>query len=75
MHSRLNDNIRYYIQQDGAPPHCAKEVQDWLKDKFGDRFLDARSGHQVQILTYVTFHYGEHSNQKFTTQSHQHLKS
>ena len=41
MHSRLNDNIRYYFQQDGAPLHRAKEVQDWLKDKFGDRFLDA----------------------------------
>ena len=37
----MNDKIRYYFQQDGAPPHRAKEVQDWVKDKFGDRFLDA----------------------------------
>ena len=29
----------YYFQQDGAPAHRAKVVQDWLKDKFGDKFL------------------------------------
>jgi len=32
---------RYFFQQDGAPPHRCKLVQEWLKDKFGDRFLDS----------------------------------
>ena len=40
-HSKLKDNINYYFQQDGAPPHRKKEVQEWLKGKFGSRFLDA----------------------------------
>ena len=30
----------YYFQQDGAPPHKHKEVQSWLKEKFGNRFVD-----------------------------------
>ena len=29
-----------YFQQDGAPPHRKKEVQDWLKGKFGDKFIN-----------------------------------
>ena len=40
-HSKLKDNINYYFQQDGAPPHRKKEVQEWLKGNFGSRFLDA----------------------------------
>jgi hypothetical protein len=28
-----------YFQQDGAPPHKAIIVQEWLKDKFKDRFI------------------------------------
>ena len=32
---------RIIFQQDGAPPHRKKEVQTWLKDKFGKKFLDA----------------------------------
>ena len=39
-HYRICDSKTYYFQQDGAPPHREKRVQKWLKDKFGDRFLD-----------------------------------
>lgn len=41
QHSRVKHFQYYYFQQDGAPPHRKKEVQTWLKEKFGDRFLDA----------------------------------
>jgi hypothetical protein len=34
-----NYSISYFMQ-DGARPHTANKVQDWLKSKFGDRFLD-----------------------------------
>ena len=40
-HLQLDDAQKYYFQQDGAPPHRKKEVQTWLKDKFGKKFLDA----------------------------------
>ena len=30
---------KFYFQQDCAPPHRNKEVQTWLKLKFGDRFI------------------------------------
>jgi len=30
---------RYYFQQDGATAHTANSVQDWLRDKFGNRFM------------------------------------
>jgi hypothetical protein len=29
-----------YFQQDGAPAHRHENVQQWLKSKFGDRFLN-----------------------------------
>ena len=31
---------KHYFQQDGATPHTAKKVQDWLKTKFSDKFVD-----------------------------------
>ena len=40
-HKNLKNAAQFYFQQDGAPPHRKKEVQDWLKSKFGDRFLDS----------------------------------
>ena len=40
-HRQLDDAQKYYFQQDGAPPHRKKEVQTWLKDKFGKKLLDA----------------------------------
>jgi hypothetical protein len=39
---KIKNNQNYeknYFQQDGAPPHRKKEVQEWLESKFGDRFL------------------------------------
>ena len=39
-HRSLENHQKYYFQQDGAPPHRRKIVQTWLKQKFGDRFID-----------------------------------
>ena len=36
------DYKRYYFQQDGATAHTANTVQEWLKSKFGDRFIDKK---------------------------------
>ncbi len=33
---------KYYFQQDGATPHTANSVQDWLKSKFSGKFLDKK---------------------------------
>lgn len=41
IHSHVKNHQSYYFQQDGAPPHRKKEVQDWLKSKFGDKFIEA----------------------------------
>jgi hypothetical protein len=43
QHTKVKDSQWYYFQQDGAPGHIAKSVQDWLKSKFGERFLDKKS--------------------------------
>ena len=42
-HTKVKDSQWYYFQQDGAPGDIAKAVQDWLKSKFGERFLDKKS--------------------------------
>ena len=39
IHKHVENSKNFYFQQDGAPPHRKKEVQDWLKGKFGDRFI------------------------------------
>ena len=39
IHARIENSEKFYFQQDGAPLHRKKEVQDWLKVKFGDRFI------------------------------------
>ena len=31
---------RYWFQQDGARLHTAKIVQEWLGEKFGEKFMD-----------------------------------
>ena len=36
-----NDN-KYSFQQDGATPHTANMVQEWLTDKFGTKFIDKK---------------------------------
>ena len=33
----------YYFQQDGATCHTANKVQEWLKSKFGSKFIDKKS--------------------------------
>ena len=30
------------LQRDGAPAHRKKAVQSWLKDRFGDKFIDSK---------------------------------
>jgi hypothetical protein len=37
------DHTLYYFQQDGASPHRGKKVQKYLKNKFGDRFIDKKT--------------------------------
>ena len=39
-YSDAKEREKLYFQQDGAPPHRKKEVQDWLKGKFGDKFIN-----------------------------------
>jgi hypothetical protein len=34
------DYKKYYFQQDGASSHTAKKVQNYLRSKFGDKFMD-----------------------------------
>lgn len=38
LYRSKNGTISYF-QQDGAPAHRTKQVQAWLKSKFGDRFV------------------------------------
>ncbi len=33
---------KYYFQQDGAIPHTSNLVQDWLNEKFGEKFLNKK---------------------------------
>lgn len=35
----LNDLVQLYYQQDGAPPHNARAITDYLGEKFGDRWI------------------------------------
>jgi hypothetical protein len=37
---RTADYEKYYFQQDGATPHTANIVQEWLTSKFGSKFID-----------------------------------
>jgi hypothetical protein len=39
-HQRTARYKKYYFQQDGAPAHTAKVTQEWLKSKFGAKFID-----------------------------------
>ena len=36
---RTADYKKYYFQQDGATPHTATAVQEWLGEKFGSKFI------------------------------------
>ncbi len=36
----VKEREKLYFQQAGAPPPRKKEVQDWLKVKFGDKFIN-----------------------------------
>jgi len=37
---RTNDYKNYRFQQDGAPPHTANKVQEWLTDRFSTKFIN-----------------------------------
>ena len=39
-HLRTISYKQYYFEQDGATPHTSNIVQDWLRSKFSDRFID-----------------------------------
>lgn len=39
-HLRTAEYKKYYFQQDGATPHTANMVQDWLKGRFSERFIN-----------------------------------
>ena len=41
-HLRTDSYKKYYFQQDGATPHTANSVQNWLSSKFGDKFVDKK---------------------------------
>lgn len=41
-HLRTADYKNYYFQQDGATAHTATTVQDWLKSKIGDKFINKK---------------------------------
>jgi len=36
------DNRKNYFQQDGATPHTANTVQEWLCDHFSTKFIDKK---------------------------------
>jgi hypothetical protein len=40
---RTADYKKYHFQQDGATPHTATEVQRWLGERFGKKFIDKNS--------------------------------
>ena len=39
-HINTKEYKKYYFQQDGAAPHTANRVQNWLKEKMGKKFMD-----------------------------------
>jgi len=41
-HLRTDEYQKYYFQQDGATPHTANTVQDWLISKFSEKFFDKK---------------------------------
>ena len=41
-HLRTDSYKKYYFQQDGATPHTANSIQNWLSSKFGDKFVDKK---------------------------------
>ena len=48
-HLKAKDYKKYYFQQDGATPHTANIVHNWLTDKFSEKFYQ-----QVLMATKVT---------------------
>ena len=49
-HLRTSEYKNFYFQQDGATAHTATSVQNWLKSKFSDKFIDKIKwplGHQT----------------------------
>ena len=38
-HCKVKDYKNYYFQQEGATPHTANMVQEWLTSKFSEKFI------------------------------------
>jgi hypothetical protein len=36
------DYKKYYFQQDGASIHTSKKAQNYLRSKFGEKFIDKK---------------------------------
>ncbi len=41
-HRKVQGYSQFYFQQDGARPHIANDVQSWLTERFGDRFINKK---------------------------------
>ena len=39
-HLNTKEYKKYYLQQDGAVPHTANQVKNWLKEKMNKKFMD-----------------------------------
>jgi hypothetical protein len=60
------DYKKYYFQQDGASIHTSKKAQNYLRSKFGEKFIDKkkwppRSPSWIHVITF----YGVILNQEF----------
>jgi transposase len=40
--AQISSTEKYYFQQDGATPHTANTVQNWLGDKFSEKFVNKK---------------------------------
>jgi hypothetical protein len=60
----LNDARKNSFQQDGATPHTANLVQDYLTDIFGDLFIRKIHLHDHQIEIHVIIFHGAILSQK-----------
>ncbi len=68
LHKNVRGYKKYYFQQDGATPHTANIVQEWLSEKFGSLFIDkTKWPPRSPDLNPCDFFCGVILNLKFTT--------
>jgi hypothetical protein len=56
------DIDKIWFQQDGATPHTAGDVIQWLYDTFGQNFISYRTDNKCRIpptSTHLTFFFGD----------------